>query len=88
MSASFGVMSVSSTKSQQKSSAVENSQQKVKSQGARQPMVKQSKQPTTIQTAYNKTAHVEATSWKASDDKNLKITDKTKTLTRKSRKNV
>ena len=30
------------------------------------------KQPTTIQTAYNKTAHVEATSWKASDDKNSK----------------
>ena len=83
-------VTVSSTKSQQKSSAVENSQQKVKSQGARQPMVKQSKQPTTIQTAKPtlKPPMSKQPAGKQATTKTQKITDKTKTLTRKSRKNV
>ena len=83
-------VTVSSTKSQQKSSAVENSQQKVKSQGAREPTVKQSKQPTTKQTAKptTKPPTSKQAAGKQATTKTQKITDKTKTLTRKSRKNV
>jgi len=83
-------VTVSSTKSQQKSSAVENSQQKVKSQGARQPTVKQSKQPTIKQTAKptTKPPTSKQPAGKQTTTKTQKITDKTKTLTRKSRKNV
>ena len=81
-------VAVSSTKTQQKT--VENSQkntctQKVKSQGARQATVKQSKQtvkPTSKPLTTKQPAGKQATT------KTQKVTDKTKTLTRKSRKNV
>ena len=85
-------VTLSSSKSQQKSSAVDSSQQKVKSQGAKQPTVKQSKQPTSKQTTTAKPTTKPPTSkqpaGKQATTKTQKVTDKTKTLTRKSRKNV
>ena len=77
-------VTVSPIKTQLKSSA-ENSQQKtqkIKSQGARQPIVKQSKQAATAKPTTKPQMSKQATT------KTQKVTEKTKTLTRKSRKNV
>ena len=73
-------VTVSQTKTQQKSSAVDISQQKIKkanSQGTKQPAAKQPVKPTTKPSVP-----------KQATTKTQKVTEKTKTLTRKSRKNV
>ena len=69
-------VSVSQTKTQQKSSAADISQQKLKkanSQGTKQSTAKPTTKPSVPKQATTKTQ---------------KVTEKTKTLTRKSRKNV